>query len=253
MTAKQQIQVFVVDDHPILRDGLRSLLGSTSDLRVAGESASARDAMVRLRGCAIDVVMLNLALEGEDGLEVLPMLMRAAPGARFLVFTGSADPTTYKEALRAGAHGFLTKDRPAELILKALRKVSAGELWFDRHCLESVLNESLEAARRADPELARIASLTPREREVAGLVAEGLRNDEIAERLGINEKTVRNHLSEVFEKLGVAGRLKLLVYALHHGLGAAPLPPNPASHRATVDPPGIGRTPRSWPPPAASR
>ena len=220
---------------------------------MAGESASARDAMVRLRGCAIDVVMLNLALEGEDGLEVLPMLMRAAPGARFLVFTGSAESHHVQGSAPGGGARLLDQGQAGGADPEGPAQGERGRLSFNRHCLESVLNESLEAARRADPELARIASLTPREREVAGLVAEGLRNDEIAERLGINEKTVRNHLSEVFEKLGVAGRLKLLVYALHHGLGAAPLPPNPASHRATVDPPGIGRTPRSWPPPAASR
>ena len=229
MSAWRGTSVFVVEDHAIFREGLRMFLASTDDVRVVGEAALAGDAAAGLEACAPDIVLLDLALPDEDGLSALPRLREAAPGARFVIMSGVRDRSRQKEALVGGAEGYLTKDQPPDLMLKAIRRVHAGELWYDRALLQSTLHEAVEAVRRADPDRARIGSLTPREREIAALVGEGLRNDEIAHRLAICEKTVRNHLGDIFEKLSVHGRLELLLFVNHHGLGrlrpAAPSAP----------------------------
>ncbi len=213
------IEVFVIDDHPVLRVGLRMLLGTAPDLHVAGDAPSAREALGQLAATHVDVVLLDLDLGAERGLDTIPALRTAAPGARFLVVTGLRDAHRHRESLLAGAHGLVSKEERPEILLKAIRRVHAGELWFDRALVGSAIQEVLDAARRADPGEARIASLTPRERAIAELVAEGLRNEDIAERLSVAEKTVRNHISEICDKLGVAGRLELLVFANQHGIG----------------------------------
>jgi DNA-binding NarL/FixJ family response regulator len=213
------IQVFIVDDHPVVREGLRMLVGSARDLAIAGEAASAREAASRLGETGADVVLLDVVLGREDGLEELPRLRAAAPRARFLVITGVRGGNREAEALRAGAQGIVSKEASGELILKAIRKVHAGELWFEAAVLAAALHAALEESRRADPNRARIASLTAREREVVALVGQGLRNEEISRRLSIAEKTIRNHVSDACAKLGLPGRLELLVFANRYGLG----------------------------------
>jgi DNA-binding NarL/FixJ family response regulator len=213
------IRVFVVDDHPVVREGLKALLASAEDLCVVGSARSAREGEEQLAATGADVVLLDLALGDEQGLRVLPVLRRAAPHAKFLVLTGLRDASWHRDALVAGAHGFVSKEEAPEILSRAIRAVHSGELWFDRRLLESTLHQALDAVQRLDPDRARIASLTPREREVTALVAEGLRNEDIARRLALSEKTVRNHVVDVCRKLGVPGRLELLVYANHHELG----------------------------------
>lgn len=218
MARSPKIRVFVIDDHPLVREGLESFL-DTVELSFAGAAGTAHEAAEDLALPSADVVLLDLDLGDEQGLQSLPGLKRAAPYARFLVLTGLRGGAHQREALLAGADGFVSKQESPQVLLKAISAVHAGELWFDRRSLVAALREALEAVERLDPEHARIASLTPRERDVAALVAEGLRNDQIARRLSMSEKTVRNHVVDVCRKLGVAGRLELLVYANHHGLG----------------------------------
>jgi DNA-binding NarL/FixJ family response regulator len=219
MPDQPRIQVFIVDDHPVVREGLRMLVGAAPDLAVAGEAASAREAASRLGELAVDVVLLDVVLGCDDGVEELPRLRAAAPSARFLVITGARGIGREAAALRAGARGLVSKEASGDVILKAIRKVHAGELWFERPVLESMLQDALEESRRADPNRARIDSLTAREREVVALVGQGQRNEDIARRLSICQKTARNHISDACAKLGVPGRLELLVFANRYGLG----------------------------------
>ena len=212
------IRVFVVDDHPIVREGLKMLISNAPDLALAGEADSAAGALAWLETHAAHVVLLDLALGTEDALEALPRLATAARGARILVVTGSRDTERHRAALIAGARGLVLKDKPSEVLLKAIRKVHAGELWFDRGTLESALERALTTQRRDESERAKVESLTPREREILLRVGEGLKNEAIARQLGISEKTVRNHLSAIFDKLGVRDRLELLLYAYRHKL-----------------------------------
>jgi DNA-binding NarL/FixJ family response regulator len=208
-------KLYVIEDHPVVREGIRMLLEAAGGVRVVGDAASASAAVRDLPKAHPDVVLLDLDLGDEDGLEWLPRIFHAAPGARVLILTALRDEGRDEAALRAGARGFVHKDAPADLVVKAVRAVAAGELWFKPALLRA------RGAGTPDPEPAPspLASLTGRERDVVDLVVEGLRNEEIARRLGINEKTVRNHLTAAFAKLGVSGRLELVVLAFRQGFG----------------------------------
>jgi DNA-binding NarL/FixJ family response regulator len=213
------LRVLVIDDHPVVREGVKTMLGGATDLVVVGEAASARDAIKAAEQLAPDVVLLDLDLGAEDALPHLPAIRGAAPAARLIVLTGIRERARHEAALLAGARGLVMKHCPAVVLLEAIRKVCAGELWFERALLEAVLVPLLHGRNGApDPAATRLALLTHREREVAKLIGEGLRNEEIGRRLFISEKTVRNHLSSVFEKLGVSDRLELMAYAFRHGL-----------------------------------
>ncbi len=212
-------RLFVIDDHPVLREGIKMLAESAGDVHVVGASASASGAIDSLARLEPDVVLLDLDLGEEDGLAWLPRLAQAAPRAAILILTALRDRARDEEALRAGARGLLLKDAPPDVLLKAIRSVAAGALWFDPRSL---------AAQRAEPpsvpEPAGILDLTARERDVVALVAEGMRNEEVGRRLGISEKTVRNHLTAAFQKLGVSGRLELVLLAARHGLSTGRRP-----------------------------
>lgn len=205
--------VFVVDDHPLVREALNMLADAAGDLRVIGSSESASAAIEPLQRLSPDVVLLDIDLGHEDGLEWLPRVSAAAPSARILILTALREPARDEEALRAGARGLVLKSAPPETLLQAIRGVATGALWFDTSALG-----------RAPPPGAsgetggRLSSLTAREREIVSLIGEGLKNDEIARRLGITPKTVKNHLTALFDKVGVSSRLELVVYAYQHRL-----------------------------------
>lgn len=204
--------LFVIDDHPVLREGIKMLLDASGDVRVVGSAATASAAVEPLRELAPDVILLDLDLGAEDGLEWLPRIQEATPQARVLILTALRDRTRDEEALRAGARGLVLKDADPGVLLQAIRSVAVGALWFD----PGVLGASRGRAK-AEPSSA-LAQLTQREREIVALVGQGRRNEDVAKELGISEKTVRNHLTTVFDKLGVSGRLELVVYAFQHGL-----------------------------------
>src|ERR671918_2924884 len=154
------IRIFLVDDHPVVREGLKVLLSSAPDLAVAGEADSTAAAIAWLQTNTTDVALVDLALGAEDAIEALPHLTKTARGAKILVLTGSRDPDRHRAALVAGARGLVLKDKPPEFLLKAIRMVHAGELWFDRVTLESALQRALSSQRRDDAERAKVDSLT---------------------------------------------------------------------------------------------
>lgn len=205
--------VFVIDDHPLVREALNMLAEAAGDLRVVGSSESASAAIEPLQRLSPHVVLLDIDLGHEDGLEWLPRVSAAAPHARVLILTALREPARDEEALRAGARGLVLKSAPPETLLQAIRGVATGALWFDTNALGRA-----HAPGTSGPGGGGLASLTPREREIVSLIGEGLRNDEIARRLGITPKTVKNQLTALFEKLGVSSRLELVVYAYRHRL-----------------------------------
>jgi DNA-binding NarL/FixJ family response regulator len=205
--------VFVIDDHPLLREALNMLADAAGDLRVVGGAGSASAAIEPLRRLAPDLVLLDIDLGHEDGLEWLPRVAAAAPGARVLILTALREPARDEEALRAGARGLVLKSAPPETLLQAIRGVASGALWFDT----SALGRAHAPAGR-EGAAGKASSLTPRELEIVSLIGEGLRNDDIARRLGITPKTVKNHLTALFDKVGVQSRLELVVYAYQHRL-----------------------------------
>jgi len=216
---ESSIRILLVDDHAIIRSGLKMLIESQPGLSIVGEASERASAVAMASRERPDIVLLDLDLGSESGLDLISPLRLAAPQARILVLTGLRDTEVHRNALRLGAMGIVQKEMAGEVLLKAIHKVHAGEAWLDRSSIANLLSEIAEGdSGRPDPEAARIASLSPREREVINLIGEGLNNKKIAERLQISETTVRHHLTSIFAKVGVSDRLELLVYAYKNHL-----------------------------------
>ena len=216
----QPIRVVIVDDHVVVRTGLRMLIESRPGITVVGEASNGSEALAVVARTQPNIIVLDLDLGGESGLDYFPGLRTAASTARVLVLTGVRDPELHRRAVRLGSMGLVRKEEAAEVLLQAIKKVHAGEVWLEPAMIASVLGEmtGTRASQLLDPEAAKIASLTEREREVVTLMGQGLRNKQIAERLGISETTVRHHLTSIFAKLGVTDRLELVIYIYRHGL-----------------------------------
>ena len=220
----RKVKILIVDDHAVIRAGLRLLIETDQRFVVCEEAGTCGDAVEAAERAQPDLILLDIDLDGENALECLPTLLRAAPGVRVLILTGLNGTGVHAEALKAGAMGLVLKEKAAGVLMKALNKVHQGEVWFDRTTMGSVLAEMSRGGGRAgeDPEAAKIASLTDRERDVVTLIGEGLKNKHIAERLFISETTVRHHLTSIFDKLCVADRLELVIYAYRHNLAKPP-------------------------------
>jgi two-component system, NarL family, nitrate/nitrite response regulator NarL len=220
----QSVRVLIVDDHGIMRAGLRMLLESQSGIMVVGEASSCADALALATCTQPDVIVLDLDLGGENALESIPTLLRTAPETRILVLTGLRDPEVHRQAIRHGALGLVFKEKAVETLLQAITKVRAGEVWLEPTMIAQVLGDLTrpQSSPQTSAETAKIARLTEREREVITLVGEGLRNRHISERLYISEATVRHHLTAIFAKLDISDRFELAIYAYQHGLAKPP-------------------------------
>lgn len=216
-----QPRVLIVDDHLLVRAGLRMLI-EDAGMKVVGMAANRSEALDLGARESPNLILLDLDLAGEDGLSFLPDLREAAKNARVLVLTGVRDPEKHRRAVRLGAMGVVLKDQAVEVLIKAIAKVLAGEVWLDRMTMGNLLNEMTKKDSGRDPEQDKIDSLTAREHQVIALIAEGLKNKQIAERLFISETTVTHHLSSIFSKLGVSDRLELVIYAFGHKIARMP-------------------------------
>jgi two-component system, NarL family, nitrate/nitrite response regulator NarL len=220
----QSVRVLIVDDHGIMRAGLRMLLESQAGIMVVGEASSCADALALATCTQPDVIVLDLDLGGENAVESIPTLLRTAPETRILVLTGLRDPEVHRQAIRHGALGLVFKEKAVETLLQAITKVRAGEVWLEPTMIAQVLGDLTRPQLSPQPsaEATKIARLTEREREVITLVGEGLRNKHIAARLYISEATVRHHLTAIFAKLDISDRFELAIYAYQHGLAKPP-------------------------------
>jgi DNA-binding NarL/FixJ family response regulator len=203
MTTLGVISVLIVDDHPVVRQGLRALLSVQDDIVVAGEAGDGPTALSLATSLRPDIVLLDLKLPGTDGIALLEPL-RAA-GLRVLVLTSATEPSAAAQAVRAGAAGVLYKDIDPDALVRAIRSVRDGNVLLAREALGSLVRGS------------RVDTLTPREREVLAGIAEGRSNREIARSLQVSEKTVKAHVSSVLAKLGVQDRTQAAVYAVRNG------------------------------------
>jgi DNA-binding NarL/FixJ family response regulator len=221
----QAIHLLLVEDHGIVRAGLRMLIENWPNLRVVGEASNRTEALALAAVTRPDIILLDIYLGGDSSLSFLPELLAAAPQARVLVLTAVTDREVHQRAVRLGALGVVLKDQAAEVLAEAIAKVHAGEVWLDAALIASVLTtiRAPSPAAANNPVAARIATLTEREREITTLLAEGLSNKQIAEHLTISETTVSHHLTSIFHKLDIATRLELVVFAYRHGL-AQPQP-----------------------------
>ena len=217
-------RILLVDDHPVVREGLRMFLTSRPQFEVVGEAATPDEALALAQAHQPDVLLLDLDLNGASGLDLLPAILQITPAVRAIVLTGIRDVKVHQEALARGARGLLLKDQAAAMLLKAIDKVQEGEYWFERAILGRMLDRVIAPeVPPADSEPGRIASLTAREREIIALVGKGLKNQQIADTLFVSEKTVRNHLTTIFAKLHVTDRFELAIFAYRHGLARVPV------------------------------
>ncbi|HEX3280379.1 MAG TPA: response regulator transcription factor [Pyrinomonadaceae bacterium] len=219
---KAPLRVLIVDDHDIVCAGLRMLI-QNAGIEVVGTASNAAAALELASRLSPDVILLDLDLAGEDGLALLPELREAAKQTRVLILTGVRDVEAHRSAIRMGAMGVVLKSQAAEILIKAIEKVFAGEIWVDRATMGDVLSEMTRRQSNApDPDEQKIKTLTEREHQVIALIAEGLKNKQIAKRLFISETTVTHHLSSIFSKLEVTDRLELVIYAFGHSLARIP-------------------------------
>lgn len=207
------IKVVLADDHPVVVAGLRALLGSLPGFEVVGEASDGESVVREVQLSRPDVVLMDVRMPGTDGLEATRRIRATAPDTGVLVLTMLEDDETVFAAMRAGARGYLLKGAGQDELERALRGVVAGEAIFGPGVAARMLQHFTEG--RAEP----FPQLTDREREILDLVAAGLRNHAIAERLGLSPKTVANHISSIFAKLRVTDRSEAIVRAREQGLG----------------------------------
>jgi DNA-binding NarL/FixJ family response regulator len=205
-------RVLLVDDHAVVRAGLRRVLEAEPDMEVVGEAGTARDAVLEARATKPDVILLDIVMPDESGVDVLPRLLKEAPGAMVLVLSMQDDPQYVREAFAAGASGYVLKEAADSEVVGAAREVAAGGRYLHPALGARVISaeEEARAATEADP-------LSDREREVLRLLALGHTNQEIAKMLYISVRTTETHRAHIMQKLRLKTRAELVRYALAHG------------------------------------
>ncbi len=205
------IRVLVVDDHPIVRQGLVSVLGDEDDLEVVGEAGSGREAVARVQRLQPDVVLLDLEMPDLDGIDAIPQLLALRPGLGIVVFTAYDTDERVLGAVRAGARGYLLKGASAEEIARGIRAVNAGGSYLEPRVTSKLIAE-VSSPRRGG------LVLSAREKEVLRLVADGLPTKQISVSLSISERTVKFHVNSIFRKLGADNRAQAVALAAQRGL-----------------------------------
>jgi len=198
------ITILLVDDHPLVRSGLASLIGTTDDLKLVGEAAGGAESVILAGDLEPDVVLMDLSMPGMDGVEATRLILEAHPQIHVVVLTSFADEQRVSEALSAGAVGYLLKDTDAREVLAAIRSASQGHAPLDPRVARALLPSA--APRVKD-------TLSGRELEVLRLVAKGLANKQIGRALGISERTVKVHVGHVFRRIGVSDRTSAAMWA----------------------------------------
>ncbi|HJV62334.1 MAG TPA: response regulator transcription factor [Albitalea sp.] len=221
----RSLRVFVADDHRVTLWGLQRLVESASPrMELVGIAGSRHELLNHPAVADADVLLLDLDLAGESALEALPELRRRSH-AQVLVLTACDDATVHREAVLRGARGVLHKSAPADTVLRAIERVGAGEVWLRQDLLGELLDRlsTPPPAVPQDPLARLIESLTPRERQVIAAMVQhaGAKQLVVADALEMSEHTLRNHLTTIYGKLGVRGRLELHLFAVEHGIGEA--------------------------------
>ncbi len=207
------IRAVVVDDHAVVRSGIKLLLEREEDIEVVGEAGNAKDAIFRARALKPDVMLLDVVMPGESGIDVLPKLLKESPETKVLVLSMQDDPNYVREAFSAGAAGYVLKEAADEEVVSAVREIADGGRYVHPALGARMVAADAEAraAAEADP-------LSDREREVLRLLALGHTNQEIAQMLYISVRTAETHRAHIMQKLRLSTRAELVRYALSHGL-----------------------------------
>jgi two-component system, NarL family, response regulator NreC len=205
--------VVLVDDHAVVRSGLRLLLDAQQDIEVVGEAGNAKDAIFRARALKPDVILLDVVMPGESGIDVLPQLKKESPETKVLILSMQDDPSYVREAFAAGANGYVLKEAADEEVVAAVREVAGGGSY-----VHPSLGARLVAADAAERAAAEADPLSDREREILRLLALGHTNQEISQSLYISVRTAESHRAHIMQKLRLTTRAELVRYALAHHL-----------------------------------
>ncbi|MCU1260752.1 MAG: two component transcriptional regulator, LuxR family [Bryobacterales bacterium] len=218
---QERIRIILADGDAMYRTMCHDLMVVQPDIEVAGEVANIDDAPGLAFQQRPDILILGLGVGGQRGLHALERIHVAQLDTRVIAICEQGNQDDSLRAVKLGCRGIVQRNTPPELILKSVRKVYQGELWLDRVNMEEVLRhfrQETPSTPRSNPQTSPASPLSPRELEIVALVAQGFRNKTIAEKLAISEQTVKNHLHNIFDKLGVLDRLELALYAIHSGI-----------------------------------
>src|SRR5262245_44094723 len=224
--APQRVRIVLADDHQMFRDAVRRLLDAEPDFVVVGEAGDGEEAVALTLQYEPDILLLDVAMPHSNGMEVLQQIAAASKTTRIIMVTGAVEESELRQALRLGARGFVLKESGAMQLLDSIRVVHAGEYFVGRECMADLVS----AVRTRDitiegkiPRLKADFGLTARERQIVSAVVNAYQNKEIAEKFAISEKTVKHHLTNIFNKVGVSNRLELALFAVHHHLDSSTL------------------------------
>jgi DNA-binding NarL/FixJ family response regulator len=224
--ATQRVRIVLADDHQMFRDAVRRLLDAEPDLVVVGEAGDGEEAVALTLQYEPDILLLDLAMPHANGMDVLQQIAAASKATRIIMVTGAVEEYELRHALRLGARGLVLKESGAEQLLESIRVVHGGEYFVGRECMADLVSavrtrgvtiEGKALRKKAD------FGLTVRERQIVSAVVEAYQNKEIAEKFAISEKTVKHHLTNIFNKVGVSNRLELALFAVHHHLDSSTL------------------------------
>ena len=219
-TATDTVRILIADDHTIFRDGLRRLLESEPEFEVVGEAADGSEAVSSARRLHPDVLLLDLAMPRVPGMDALRELTSdSGSSTKIIILTAAIEKAQIVEALQVGARGIILKESATQLLLKGIRSVMAGQYWVGRESVNDIVEylKSTAAGAQADAQ-AKNFGLTKREMEILGTIVAGFTNKEIAKKFNLSEDTVKHHLTNIFDKVGVSSRLELALFAINHRL-----------------------------------
>ena len=218
------IRIVVADDHPVFREGLIKLLEAKPDLKVVGAASDGADTLALVSKLEPDLVLLDLSMPRMTGLVALRELKNQSVRCRIILVTAAIDRTEIITGLQLGAQGVVLKESASEVLFKSIRAVMAGQYWVGRNRVADLATTLRELSASHPKPTRKQFGLTPRELEIISVILAGYSNNDIAAKFAISEKTVKHHLTNIFDKLGVSNRLELALFALHHNLVEAAVP-----------------------------
>jgi two-component system nitrate/nitrite response regulator NarL len=225
-TPTSRVRIVLADDHQMFRDALRRLLEAEPDLVVVGEAGDGEEAVALTLQYEPDILLLDVAMPHANGMQVLEQIAAASKATRVIMVTGTVEENELRQALRLGARGFVLKESGAVQLLESIRIVHGGEYFVGRECMADLVSAVRSRSVAIDGKIPRQKAdfgLTARERQIVSAVVNAYQNKEIAEKFAISEKTVKHHLTNIFNKVGVSNRLELALFAVHHHLDSATL------------------------------